>query len=301
MTQVDQNILRGNYAESVASSWLSRQCLVRPVASGTDIGIDLYCESLIGTSPFKHFWVQVKAIPEVNIEDGEAWFDFEVKHLRYWARQPVPVYAFLVPVLSWPPQFPDQIFGVRITDLIVQNDIPDQVTVRYRTSEGFSLAEIDQDLSGFIQNIVPHDTASLLLLKGIIAPIDEPVYTINHSFPKDVVLQHIDKVFQTIRFASEICLAELIETESSVLEHVKIRRVVDGVLRLFLDDLSILGLSSVANSAYKDGDTVTAKEYLSIARSRLEDTDFDETKKAQTLTNIEAMIEKIDSETTVET
>ena len=106
MPQIDENRQRGNFAESIASAWLSRQCLVRPVAAGTDIGVDLYCESLRGHQAFQHFWVQVKAISDTNVRtrDGidEAWYSFETRHLRYWERQPVPVYAFLVPVLGWP-------------------------------------------------------------------------------------------------------------------------------------------------------------------------------------------------------
>ena len=110
MTTVDVNRLKGNYAENTVAAWLSHACLVRPVAEGTDIGIDLYCESVIGQAPYLHFWAQVKAIGSSHIatENGKevAWFDFETRHLRYWARQPIPVYAFLVPVENWPPDLP---------------------------------------------------------------------------------------------------------------------------------------------------------------------------------------------------
>jgi len=59
--------LKGNYAENLVAEWLSRVCLVRPVASGTDIGIDLYCESVVGNKPYHHFWVQVKTITSKDI------------------------------------------------------------------------------------------------------------------------------------------------------------------------------------------------------------------------------------------
>jgi hypothetical protein len=78
MTSVDENRLRGNYAQAVVSSWLSRACLVRPVAEGTDIGIDLYCESVLEGQPYLHFWVQVKAIPaaSVTVVEGKATVEY---------------------------------------------------------------------------------------------------------------------------------------------------------------------------------------------------------------------------------
>lgn len=62
MPTISDKQLKGNFAENLVAEWLSRACLVRPVAVGTDIGIDLYCESLVDNNPHLHFWVQVKAI-----------------------------------------------------------------------------------------------------------------------------------------------------------------------------------------------------------------------------------------------
>ena len=61
MPSVDVNRLKGNYAQTLVSTWLSRMCLVRPVAEGTDIGIDLYCEAIVDGVPYLHFWVQVES------------------------------------------------------------------------------------------------------------------------------------------------------------------------------------------------------------------------------------------------
>lgn len=135
MPYVDENRQKGNFAEATVAAWLSRQCLVRPVANGTDIGVDLYRESLVGASPFQHFWAQVKAIPQDHIRkrrgQEEAWYAFETRHLRYWQRQPVPVYAFLVLVIGWPPPFPSRVYGIKITDRLVREGIPDRRTVTY--------------------------------------------------------------------------------------------------------------------------------------------------------------------------
>ncbi len=98
MPIVDENRLKGNQGASLVASWLSERCLVRPVAEGTDVGIDLFCETVDESSgqPHMHFWVQVKAGKQVRIKDGKAKCSFGADHIDYWARQPVPVYAFLI-------------------------------------------------------------------------------------------------------------------------------------------------------------------------------------------------------------
>jgi hypothetical protein len=50
----------GSRGEMFVGFLLSSFCLIRPVANGTDVGVDLYCETLIDGIPHSHFWVQVK-------------------------------------------------------------------------------------------------------------------------------------------------------------------------------------------------------------------------------------------------
>ena len=175
MTFVDQNRLKGNHVQAVFSTWLSRACLVRPVADGTDIGVDLYCESILDGQPFLHFWAQVKTLPTANIitKDGRptASFRFERRHLIYWQRQPIPVYAFLVPIDAWPPATPDKVFGVRITEHLVRNGLPSSETIKLETANCFGATSLDEDLRQFITKIVPWDSAALLMRRGIVAPI----------------------------------------------------------------------------------------------------------------------------------
>lgn len=100
MPVVDANTLKGNQAAFLVSAWLSKQCLVRPVSEGTDIGVDLFCETVDVPSeqPFLHFWVQVKTgARQVTVMNGQAKCRFDKEHVDYWCRQPVPTYAFLVP------------------------------------------------------------------------------------------------------------------------------------------------------------------------------------------------------------
>src|SRR5262245_3085691 len=95
---VDRTRLKGNFGANYVAAVFSTQCLVRPVAVDTDVGIDLYCETLTnGGIPFQHFWLQVKAGESIKVRDGIASYRFDPKQLDYWSYQPVPVFAALVP------------------------------------------------------------------------------------------------------------------------------------------------------------------------------------------------------------
>src|ERR1035437_5277106 len=125
MPLVPENRLKGHYGTALVMSRLSSECLVRPVAADTDVGVDLYCETVAENRPFLHFWLQVKAGDQCRLDAGaeRASCSFEIEHLNYWARQPVPVFAALVPA-EWPvPREPD-IYIVDITTQSVLNSFP---------------------------------------------------------------------------------------------------------------------------------------------------------------------------------
>src|SRR5262245_27943710 len=104
---------------------LSGECLVRPVAVDTDVGVDLYCETVIESRPFLHFWMQVKAGDqcEARGEATAASCSFGLEHLNYWLRQPVPVFAALVPT-TWPVSCEPSIYVVDITSQLLARDLP---------------------------------------------------------------------------------------------------------------------------------------------------------------------------------
>jgi hypothetical protein len=102
MPLVPESRLKGNYGASVLMARLSAECLVRQVAADTDVGIDLYCETVSEGQPFLHFWLQVRAGKQCKIESGgnNATCRFSRDELTYWSRQPVPVFAALVPTVD---------------------------------------------------------------------------------------------------------------------------------------------------------------------------------------------------------
>jgi hypothetical protein len=295
VTTVDANRRKGNFAETIVAAWLSRQCLVRHVSEGTDIGIDLYCESLIGDSPYKHFWVQVKAIGEDNFEPGKsAHYRFERRHLEYWAQQPVPVYAFLVPVVGTPPRDPEFIFGIRLSDHLVREGLPTTKTVTLSTEEGFSSSKIEDDLRGFIRNIVPYDTAALGLPKGIIAPIDEPDPGHLESFPKDLTLEHIDRIISTIRFAVEMSLADLVQAKDATKRLKSSRRTVESLARALHKDLNVIGLTALANSRFMEADFDGTKRFFDLASELIRKSVKDPDERKKQLDEIDRTVREVE-------
>lgn len=280
MSSVDINRLKGNYAESMVTAWLSRVCLVRPVAAGTDIGIDLYCESIIDGTPFLHFWVQVKAIglDHISSENGKsiAWCDFDTNHLRYWQRQPIPVYAFLVPVDNWPPMSLERIYTIRITEQLTRNGIPDQKQLRLKTSEWADLNAIDDDLTQLITKIVPWDTSVLLLQKGIIAPIPELYSSKEKAFTRGIGYRYLEKISEAIRDTATVSLLSSIElleaffkTGIQLPNVYALHKQFEAVTQVYESSLSPLGISALFHAARVDNRFDTAHQYIQRAINRV--------------------------------
>ena len=314
MPSVDVNRLKGNFAQALASTWLSRMCLVRPVAEGTDIGIDLYCESIVDGVPYLHFWVQVKAIPissvRVEGEERTARYSFDRRHLEYWDRQPIPVYALLVPVDSWPPSEPDAIFLVRVTEELVKGDLPATNSITYHTKDGFERDSLDDELRKFVTDIVPWDTSALLMRRGIVAPLPGKP----RSFPFGVGFQYLPQVLSSIMDASvqgllHVILGERREAKlqerglthlpflpPGVKDHSSswepLRKHFERIAATFGDNMHYYGLSVLAWSARDVGDFESAKAYLHLALARIAaDSDIQDQERSTRLAEVQELLE----------
>lgn len=93
------NQLKGNWGEQYIASFLTaKNCFVRHVPQGHDSGIDLYCETTEKGLPFLHFWCQVKVRQAYDsVGEEPPLFTPEEDDLKYWKRQPIPVFICLVP------------------------------------------------------------------------------------------------------------------------------------------------------------------------------------------------------------
>ncbi|MBN2117817.1 MAG: DUF4365 domain-containing protein [Anaerolineales bacterium] len=296
MPSITNEQLKGNFAENLVAEWISRVCLVRPVAVGTDIGIDLYCESLLENDPYLHFWVQVKAIGEKDIitKDGieVASYRFTRNHLEYWSRQPIPVYAFLVPVIGWPPKYPERIYGIPVTRYIVENGLPTTETIRLETSECTKFATIDKDWNQFVTKIVPVDSSILLISKGLVSNIDFRKSEYQH-FPRDFALRYYEKILNNVRDAVIIVGSETLKRQSD--DHKGVRQFCETLASLFIPyGMHELGIDFLIESALKDRGFARAFEYLdSIQRQVVIREDIDDSKKAELISKLELIQQRV--------
>jgi len=200
MTLVDDNRLKGNYAAALVSARLSTACLVRPVAGDTDVGVDLYCETVEQGVPFLHFWVQVKSGDQCKVAaDGETCScSFSTAHLAYWARQPVPVFAALVPV-EWPVKNEPRIYIVDLTKHLLSGHLKmDQQTQTLSSHEWWTPGN-SLDVPYFLNSTVPHSVAVLKCREGMIASIPtlEPQYF--KQIPSPEVERYSDEILRQLR------------------------------------------------------------------------------------------------------
>jgi hypothetical protein len=269
------------------------------VAEGTDIGVDLYCEAVIQESPYLHFWAQVKAIPLRNVSRKKgspvASYSFKTRHLRYWARQPTPVYAFLVPVDGWPPARPERVFGIRLTEYIVRNELPTTARVKLSTKECFEAATVDADISQFLTEIVPWDTSALLLRRGIVAPMPQLPNQPDKRFPANIGYQYLPEVLSTIRDASVHGLAHALYAEQHGFGQKAIRKGFEKIARLFEREMHNWGLSVLVLAARQDDEFERAKGYITRAVARVQgDQNLDPVERARRMAELGGLLQGLD-------
>ena len=201
----DSTTLKSNRAVWNVGEWLSRSCLVRPVATDTDMGVDLYCESVqklrATQRPFLHFWVQVKSGEQIKVAPDRETATIRVTwaDLGYWRRQPLPIFLFLVPP-GKRGQRPSSFYVVDFTRWMLENNImiipgggwaPDSLIVEEltrlhagpppvkETLRGKKCKATKEDLRLFLGNTVPKATAMLAIGNGVslhVPELDETSY-----------------------------------------------------------------------------------------------------------------------------
>ena len=295
MPSITNEQLKGNFAENLLAEWISRVCLVRPVAVGTDIGIDLYCESIVENNPFLHFWVQVKAISEkdITVKDGIefASYRFKRSHLEYWSRQPIPVYAFLVPVIGWPPKYPDRIYAVRITKHIIENGLPEKGTIKLETSECAEFSSIDKDWGQFISEVVPVDSAILLLSKGLVTNVEFLGSKQTH-YAKGFALKYAETILNKVRDAIVLLGSDTLERQND--DYKGIRHLCENLASFFIRNIHELGVNFLVESALKDGDTQRAIQYVDKVQHEVESRkDIDDDLKLEYFSKLDSLRKRI--------
>jgi len=181
MAVVTPEILKGNTAEFHVASRLAKYCLVRPVPSGTDIGIDLYCEAQWRGKPLYHFWIQVKGKSRKN-KKPFTWNSAknaaklnQAAKITYVLDQPIPVLIFMLPLLELDGgmfEVSDKVsfFSPFLEFLRAADD-----TVRIRADMGNQLdLNDDGNIRRFLYEYLPELNSVILLKHGILSPILKP-------------------------------------------------------------------------------------------------------------------------------
>jgi len=268
MPTVDINRLKGNFGAAYVSALLSSECLVRPVAADTDVGVDLYCETVEGRHPFLHFWVQVRAGTRQCpiLKNGDtASCRFSLVHLRYWSRQPVPVFAALVPV-NWPVKDSPTVYIVNLTSQLLVKVPNRKKTLRsdytWRPNDP---GEVRQFLSEF----VPATAAQLQCRHGVVAAIPtlRPSYE-RHApiVPVTPFKETIQDQIRTTAARSILFLHRFDELNSAP----HFRRLLARVVEQFHDDPHWENFMARALSHHTDGNFETAVELYTRAKQSIE-------------------------------
>jgi len=234
MPRVTDALLKGNYGAALVMARLSQHCLVRPVAADTDIGIDLYCETVSEDKPFLHFWMQVKTGTQCLLDENKniASCSFSTDHLEYWSKQPVPVFAALVPV-GWPIDQEPDIYIVDLTSRLLMSsfDIRQQTTTL--ASEYRWPAKSSDQIRNFISTVVPFATARLQISKGIVAsePTLRPQY--EQKVPYTPITKYKEEILHQIRRTAANSILFLENERDSSSESRVFRKLMADILELY--------------------------------------------------------------------
>lgn len=236
MPTVDENRLKGNYGATCVALRLSSECLVRPVAADTDVGVDLYCESVEEGMPFLHFWVQVKAGAQCQLSQNlrAASCSFNVNHLEYWSRQPVPVFAALVPV-GWPVQSEPNVYIIDITSQLLAG-LPtgvDSVTLK---SDYIWHASNREDVQRFLAEAIPASVARLQCRNGVVAsmPTLRPNYVV--TSPSVPVFGFRSEILTQLRRTAALSVMFLCDSPETGDDSADFRRILASIVAQFGDD-----------------------------------------------------------------
>jgi len=236
MPIIDENRLKGNYGAAYVSARLSSECLVRPVAAETDVGVDLYCETVEDGKPFLHFWVQVKAGVQCRLGQDlqEASCSFDVEHLHYWYRQPVPVFAALVPV-DWPVTEEPAVYVVDVTSRLLGGVSGNRSSVSL-VSDCVWQAGNREDVRQFLAHAVPAAAARLQCRNGIVAsiPTPQPSYVI-HS-PIVPVTRFKGRILDQVRRTAARSILFLHALHEMGSESADFRQTLASIVEQFGDD-----------------------------------------------------------------
>jgi hypothetical protein len=294
--RIADNLLRGNHGEHLVAQVLSRSCLVRPVVGNTDIGVDLYCESVIDGEPFLHFWAQVKASEDFPNEAVDTGYGFKTAHLEYWRRQPVPVLAFLVPAVE------DEIRFVHVVDItmnVIDKGVNDAETQTIRSSTNLGLPISDRiqtaaQLRGLLLHHLPMVVSAQYAEKGFVYPAPKP----KDEYTQFVSLHYVDRyaarISERLRAGAAMGVLRGLDSGKTLRE---IPKGLIGALMAFDDDLHFETHEAIGRVKQAEGKLDEARRAYERARQIIrEDPNVDANTPpwSEAVTKLNARIQSLD-------
>jgi hypothetical protein len=249
---------------------VSTDCLVRPIAGDTDVGIDLYCETVQEGHPFLHFWLQVKSGSQCRLarDAASASCRFDEEHLKYWLRQPVPVFAALLST-EWPVRKDPSIYVVPITTILLTRARTHGKTATLR-SDFVLRPGIQADLKTFLGQVVPDAAAQLECRKGIVAPRPQLFPEYVRSTPPMPVTRFAEEILDQIRTTATMSVVSLWLQKQLFGANLPFVQRLAGVVEQFADDPHWETSMALGLSRHADGDYIRAQEFYDEAKSRME-------------------------------
>lgn len=279
--QVGEAWLKGNYGEHLVAQILSRSCLVRPVVGHTDVGVDLYCESIIDGKPFLHFWGQVKSSESFPNDAVRVPCSFAVSALQYWANQPVPVLGFLVP-MKWPPEEIHYIHVADITFDILEYGITDSQQTQTLTSKPelilpiSNTAELTIKLRSLLLDHIPMIVSAMYAEKGFIYPAPKPREEYVRYFAAHFLSRYMPQIELRLRHAVTFGVMQYINAGHRL---DNLPKTLVAALETLKDDLHYEVHETLGMVSQARGDFDSARAfYEKSIRCILDDPNIDETK-----------------------
>jgi hypothetical protein len=249
--RIAESQIIGSRGEMFVAFLLSQFCLVRPVANGTDVGVDLYCEALVEGVPHGHFWVQVKT----RKKSISKQMRFHAKDLEYWSRQPIPVFVFFVSDSAMELD-KYKINVINLTEKSIEEPFLDPKSTPSRTLvSDFSITSVEE-LKRFVFSQVPETIARQFLRDGVLFPVKP---TAHDQYLKSYRSVHIHRfsrlIMKNIGRTAALLLNDILKHPR---EELKLQRAqLEQILETFIEwgnaDFHFsLGLSKMSSLKYQD-------------------------------------------------
>lgn len=204
MPKVLTSQIIGNQGEALVAYHLSKFCLVRPVAAGTDIGVDLYCESITENQPNNHFWIQVK-----SSRKRRKTIQLSADKISYWERQPIPVFIFLVTPSSTSSKFCFDV--VNLTEYYLENSFNEKKSKLLKTSQVF---DTDESVDKFVNETVPKTIARKWMKYGMLIP-EKPRVNFEYflNYPSKGCHKFSNQILKNLGRSASLLLKDILTQE----------------------------------------------------------------------------------------